>query len=343
MRCAILVACVLPSHFLRGLLVEPLSTVSSARALSYSTSFTLQVVPPADAQITVAYLVVEAGAHMLDGGTRLIAGESALSVDEHTDVEFRTMIEAEGESDSAFTSTPSLIYTLQGGDAGVRASCTESTESGFTLSLLAAPAARTQRGESVDGRICATSHRTLIGLPSHQDASEAEVRAAIVLQSQVRGRRIRRQLAGATRCALVGWVACDTGGNDGITSGMLPVAHGTGEDVVFSIDYPEAPLVLFAPVGDAASKSGTRAICSHLDDRSCTLALEEPSDSKCESMPAALPISWLAMPPGKLWSLAESAECPDHEEAGEGTDAAWMEDASATYNQEHVGADPASV
>jgi len=41
-----------------------------------STSFTLQLVPPAGMDVTIAYLVLEAGAHTLDGGTCRGAGET---------------------------------------------------------------------------------------------------------------------------------------------------------------------------------------------------------------------------------------------------------------------------
>ena len=41
-----------------------------------STSFTLQLVPPAGMDVTIAYLVLEAGAHTLDGGACLGAGET---------------------------------------------------------------------------------------------------------------------------------------------------------------------------------------------------------------------------------------------------------------------------
>ena len=41
-----------------------------------SSSFTVQLVPPAGMDVTIAYLVLEAGAHTLDGGACLIAGET---------------------------------------------------------------------------------------------------------------------------------------------------------------------------------------------------------------------------------------------------------------------------
>ena len=41
-----------------------------------SSSFTVQLVPPAGMDVTIAYLVLEAGAHTLDGGACLITGET---------------------------------------------------------------------------------------------------------------------------------------------------------------------------------------------------------------------------------------------------------------------------
>ena len=43
-----------------------------------SSSFTVQLVPPAGMDVTIAYLVLEAGAHTLDGGACLIAGDTFL-------------------------------------------------------------------------------------------------------------------------------------------------------------------------------------------------------------------------------------------------------------------------
>ena len=53
-----------------------------------SSAFTVQLLPPVGTDVQVAYVVVEAGPHTLEGGARIIAGEAALNVQESQHLSF---------------------------------------------------------------------------------------------------------------------------------------------------------------------------------------------------------------------------------------------------------------
>ena len=61
-------------------------------------------------------------------------------------------------------------------------------------------------------------------------------------QARVRGRRVRQRLSAGSRSALVGWVAVDAEGGDGMLSGVVEATLGMHSDIAFApVDYPEPP------------------------------------------------------------------------------------------------------
>ncbi len=327
-----------------------------------STSFTIQLMPPPAADVTVAYLVLEAGPHTLDGGARLIVGETAIAEQETVHVGFDTYVETEEEGGAAFDRLPSLLYTLQGGSAGVVASCEASSEKGFSMTVVPNTAARAGRlgaagrlsqaphvragaaaasssagadatGADAAGADAAGAAAGSTATAPSSAATPAEQEAAVVLQATVRGRRVRRQLGadgtraggGGAPSAVVGWAACDAEGGDGVLAGTLAMALGSWRELHFEIDYPEAPLLLFSCVGAGGSLAGVHPRCSRLDDRGCSIAIDDArsangaaedgddGDNTAEDgdSPTTVSVAWLALPAGKLWALAESDEGSD--------------------------------
>jgi hypothetical protein len=68
-------------------------------------------------------------------GARLIAGETALAEDDTHAARFDMYVETDEEGADAFERTPCLLFTLQGGDTGLRATCTEASAGGFSRAL----------------------------------------------------------------------------------------------------------------------------------------------------------------------------------------------------------------
>ena len=68
-------------------------------------------------------------------GARLIAGETALAEGETHAARFDMYVETDEEGADAFERTPCLLFTLQGGDTGLRATCTEVSAGGFSRAL----------------------------------------------------------------------------------------------------------------------------------------------------------------------------------------------------------------
>ena len=62
----------------------------------------------------MAYVVLEAGPHTLEGGARLIAGEETLALNEPAQVQFEHYVRVDA-SGNAFDRVPTVVGTLQSG------------------------------------------------------------------------------------------------------------------------------------------------------------------------------------------------------------------------------------
>ena len=249
----------------------------------------------------------------------------------------------ESDGGAAFDRVPAMLCTLQGGDVGVRARCTDSSPSAFSLALVDDPAAAPLRRHRAAASAAAAGTADApvpageggvggVLLPADEQARQAQAQAAVRVQAAVRGRAVRTELARSARSALVGWMACDCEGGDGIMSGTVRALLGTAQQVAFGLTYPDPPVLLFGPIGGVAA----RAHCVHLDEQSGTLVCEAATGAEgvgeagAEAPMAALAaggedggegqagtseggevLGWLALPPGKLWALEA-----DESEAG---------------------------
>ena len=279
-------------------------------------------------------------------GARLIAGETALVEGETHAARFDMYVETDEEGADAFERTPCLLFTLQGGDTGLRASCAEASAAGFALSLL--PDGATAKGGRVGAgathsSAAAADPSTSGGsiTPAPAEAEQEQTDAAVKLQARVRGRRVRRQLgAPAARSAVVAWVAVDAEGGegmpsrppallackcsprrhlfptgDGMLSGTIQAAIGASRDLSFEVDYPEAPLLLYAAIGGGEVGQLARPRCAKLDPRGASLAIDEANAAAATASRDAgaagapeVTLAWLALPQGKLFALADGTD-----------------------------------
>ena len=144
-------------------------------------------------------------------------------------------------------------------------------------------------------------------------------RAAVGRNGACNGRLVRSALQGTGSLeghasASVGWLACDAVDALGVVSSTVPeVSLGAPCDVrfeQFGIDYPETPVLLYALVGHGAH----RCRCVALDERSASVLCEEAAAESVAEGAAAdstaaegkHALGWLALPPGRLFPLAES-------------------------------------
>ena len=307
-----------------------------------ASSFTVQLLPPSGADMMVAYVVLEAGTHILEGGARLIAGEETVLLHESQTIDFGHFV----RSDTSFDRTPTVVCTPQVSEhAGLLAHCQRADASGFTIGLTADPAAqaaagRTRRdgggpngsgkgGGAPSAPSVPPEHVPLLSLTA-EGASEEEVKAVTRLQARQRGRLVRSGLMGGLMAhgevaASVGWLACDAVDALGVVSSSQPLeALGAACDVrfeQFGIDYPETPVLLYGLVGHGSH----RAKCIALDERGASIlceggeatAADAAADGEGEG--AAHALGWLALPPGRLFPLSES---DSEDEAGQDDGAA---------------------
>lgn len=108
------------------------ATLEVAVVRKSATSFTIVLLPragPRPTQVMVAYVVLEAGAHLLSSGATLIAGESSLSPVEPLTMQF----------ESSFVRCPALLTTLAANAPRVRPRCLEVDSTRFGLGLEVLP------------------------------------------------------------------------------------------------------------------------------------------------------------------------------------------------------------
>ena len=304
------------------LILSPSPSLPLPRSLSLASSPSLPL--PRSLSPPVAYVVIESGTHVLEGGARLIAGEESVGLHEPLRIDFEQFV----RHDTSFDRTPTVVCTPQVSQhAGLIAYCKESNSSGFTIGLSTDQAAAAAAGRMRKGGKEDEAQQKPPGPPPEQTpllsltpegASEEEVRAVTRLQARQRGRLVRSTLQGAGSLeghasASVGWLACDAVDALGVVSSTVPeVSLGAPCDVrfeQFGIDYPETPVLLYALVGHGAH----RCRCVALDERSASVLCEEAAaesvaegaaaDSTAEGKHA---LGWLALPPGRLFPLAES-------------------------------------
>ena len=285
-------------------------------------SFTVQLLPPSGTDMMVAYVVMEAGTHVLEGGARLIAGEETVSRDGRARIVFEQYV----RSDTSFDRVPSVVCTPQVSEhAGLLARCEDSSQSGFTIALAADPAAAAAAGRK--GKDSKGGSGAAAPLPSQppppvqlmmtgEEASEEETRAATRLQARQRGRLVRSGLIAARAAdesvASIGWLACDAVDALGVVSAVAPPQTlGDTYDIRFDqygIDYPETPVLLYGLVGGGDA----RARCVSLDERGASVLCEGAADADADAAVAAagggesLALGWLALPPGRLFPVSES-------------------------------------
>ena len=276
-----------------------------------ASSFTVQLLPPSGTDQQVAYLVLEAGPHTLEGGARLIAGESVLALGEPNRVPFQTIVRTDAAG-AAFDSVPSVLCTPQNGEAGCHhAVCDTADTTGFTLSLVATDDVMGAKPAAVSFAASAPRPPAGEGEGAIVDASETEHAAATKVQANVRGRLVRSRLAAAAEnqavCS-VGWLACDAARTgDGVLSGLQEQQLGAWTDIRFDVDYPEQPVLLYGLVGGGSKRARVAAV----DERGATFQC----DSADADADAAAMLGWVALPNGRLWPL-EDGEDEEEEEAG---------------------------
>ena len=84
-----------------------------------ASSFTVQLLPPPGTDTQVAYLVLEAGAHTLEGGARLLAGEETVAIGERSRMPFERLVRNVWEEgpemlyDRTKTALQRLLYILE--------------------------------------------------------------------------------------------------------------------------------------------------------------------------------------------------------------------------------------
>ena len=106
-------------------------------------------------------------------------------------------------------------------------------------------------------------------------------------------------------------------------SGTIQAAIGASRDLSFEVDYPEAPLLLYAAIGGGAAGLFARPRCSKLDARGASLALDTALVEANAAAAAAardagaitgaggapeMTLAWLALPQGKLYALADGTD-----------------------------------
>jgi hypothetical protein len=304
-----------------------------------ATSFTVQLLPPPGADQQVAYVVIEHGPHTLEGGARLIAGEEmGVMAGGSRAVRFDQIV-ATDESGGAFDRHPTLVCTVQSGEAlaGLRAAsvhCESADPTGFSMCVRTSDANR--NGAARVGSGGGTSH----GGPSSSGdgadgsvpepvlADEEQHAAAVRLQARVRGRAARLAVTNLRMSGglHVGWLACDAEGGDGILSGTSPLdALGAPFEIAFGIDYPEPPVLLYGLTGG----SSRQPQCTHLDERCASVRCGGGAADSGGGAATGATVGWVALPSGLLRPLEESEVGDESDAEGLGEDEGFFDGAAA--------------
>ncbi|KAL1527218.1 hypothetical protein AB1Y20_015896 [Prymnesium parvum] len=269
-----------------------LSTGSSGAAPAVSiptkdgTSFTVQLSPPPRGEQEVAYLVLEAGAHVLGSGSTLIAAESAAFLGEELTVKF----------EMSFAAPPAVLCCQQGvpASASARACVGELGGDGFSLRLAEGRRPR---------RWAAEGEAPPLPAAGGEERAEEMAVAATRLQARQRG-KMARALLQPKHESVVGWVAAQCSGGDGLVTGVAELHDGEWVEVQFNIEYPEPPIVITNVASGSLTdeSSAFEILCDRRANNGIWLQYRANGASE---QPDAVRVLWMALPAGKLWALEQ--------------------------------------